>query len=102
MGYDEKGPPKTKKVLAKTKSECIEKLKALLSEKKESEPQTPQQNTTVTQWLDFWYQTHKKPTLHPNTQMSYEHGSMDTSSRCLAISRWRNLLRTTCSSSTTV
>ena len=29
IGYDEKGLPKTKNVLAKTKSECIEKLKAL-------------------------------------------------------------------------
>ena len=27
---------------------------------------------TVREWLDFWYQTHKKPTLRPNTQMSYE------------------------------
>ena len=24
------------------------------------------------QWLDFWYQAYKKPTLRPNTQMSYE------------------------------
>ena len=29
IGYDEKGLPKTKNVLAKTKSECIEKLKVL-------------------------------------------------------------------------
>lgn len=29
IGYDEKGLPKTKNVLAKTKSECIEKLKEL-------------------------------------------------------------------------
>ena len=28
-GYDAKGLPKTKNVLAKTKTECIEKLKAL-------------------------------------------------------------------------
>ena len=27
---------------------------------------------TVREWLDFWYQTQKKPTLRPNTQMSYE------------------------------
>ena len=30
--YDEKGIPKTKSVLAKTKAECEEKLKALQSE----------------------------------------------------------------------
>lgn len=28
IGYDENGLPKTKNVLAKTKGECIEKLKA--------------------------------------------------------------------------
>ena len=27
---------------------------------------------TAAQWLDFWYQTYKKPNLRPNTQMSYE------------------------------
>ena len=72
IGYDDKGLPKTKNVLAKTKAECEKKLKALLSEKKESEPEKPQQTMTVAQWLDFWYQTHKKPNLRPNTQMSYE------------------------------
>ena len=29
IGYDEKGLPKTKNVLAKTKGECVEKRKAL-------------------------------------------------------------------------
>lgn len=72
IGYDDKGLPKTKNVLAKTKAECEKKLKALLSEKKESELQASQQNMTVAQWLDFWYQTYKKPNLRPNTQMSYE------------------------------
>ena len=72
IGYDDKGLPKTKNVLAKTKAECEKKLKALLSEKKESEPEKPQQAMTVAQWLDFWYQTYKKPNLRPNTQMSYE------------------------------
>jgi len=72
IGYDEKGLPKTKSVLAKTKAECEKKLKALLTTKKESEPKVPQQDMTVAQWLDFWYQTYKKPNLRPNTQMSYE------------------------------
>ena len=72
IGYDDKGLPKTKNVLAKTKAECEKKLKALLSEKKESEPEKPQQTMTVAQWLDFWYQTYKQSNLRPNTQMSYE------------------------------
>lgn len=29
IGYDDKGLPKTKNVLAKTKTECVEKLKRL-------------------------------------------------------------------------
>ena len=31
VGYDEEGNPKTKNVLAKTKKECVEKLKELIS-----------------------------------------------------------------------
>ena len=72
IGYDDKGLPKTKNVLAKTKAECEKKLKNLIAAQKESEPQLPQQTMTVAQWLDFWYQTYKKPNLRPNTQMSYE------------------------------
>ena len=72
IGYDDKGLPKTKNVLAKTKAECEKKLKSLIAAQKETAPQAPQQAMTVAQWLDFWYQTHKKPNLRPNTQMSYE------------------------------
>ena len=72
IGYDEKGLPKTKNVLAKTKSECIEKLKALQQTLAAPTPSQATPRMTVREWLDFWYQTHKKPTLRPNTQMSYE------------------------------
>ena len=72
IGYDDKGLPKTKNVLAKTKAECEKKLKNLIAAQKESDPQPPQQTMTVAQWLDLWYQIHKKPNLRPNTQMSYE------------------------------
>ena len=72
IGYDDSGLPKTKNVLAKTKAECEKKLKSLIAAQKESEPQPPRQAMTVAQWLDFWYQTYKKPNLRPNTQMSYE------------------------------
>ena len=37
IGYDEKGLPKTKSVLAKTKRECQEKLKTLEAQKTEAE-----------------------------------------------------------------
>ena len=59
-------------MLAKTKAECEKKLKSLIAAQKEPDPQPPRQTMTVAQWLDFWYQTHKKPNLRPNTQMSYE------------------------------
>ena len=72
IGYDGSGLPKTKNVLAKTKAECEKKLKSLIAAQKGSEPQPSRQIMTVAQWLDFWYQTYKKPNLRPNTQMSYE------------------------------
>ena len=45
IGYDDKGLPKTKNVLAKTKAECEKKLKNLIAAQKESDPQPPQQTT---------------------------------------------------------
>ena len=72
IGYDDSGLPKTKNVLAKTKAKCEKKLKSLIAAQKGSEPQPPRQTMTAAQWLDFWYQTYKKPNLRPNTQMSYE------------------------------
>ena len=54
--YDENGIPKTKSVLAKTKAECEEKLKALRDKLGKSverfKPDMP-----FGQWIDFWYQT---------------------------------------------
>ena len=70
-GYDDKGLPKTKNVLAKTKSECIQKLKDLTASIVKPEPAT-KPGMTLGQWLDHWYQSCKKPNLRPNTQMSYE------------------------------
>ena len=72
IGYDDSGLPKTKNVLAKTKTECEKNLKSLIAAQKGSEPQPSRQTMTAAQWLDFWYQTYKKPNLRPNTQMSYE------------------------------
>ena len=72
VGYDDNGLPKTKNVLAKTKTECEKKLKSLIAAQKGSEPQPSRQIMTAAQWLDFWYQTYNKPNLRPNTQMSYE------------------------------
>ena len=70
-GYDAKGLPKTKNVLAKTKTECIEKLKAL----KETLGLSVSKNTPdmpFGDWMDFWYQTYCKPGIKPYTQTTYE------------------------------
>ena len=71
FGYDAKGLPKTKNVLAKTKTECIEKLKAL----KEMLGMSISKNTSdmpFGDWMDFWYQTYCKPGIKSYTQTTYE------------------------------
>ena len=72
IGYDDKGLPVTKNVLAKTKSECAAKLKALADSIKAPAPDQPRPGILLGDWLDLWYQSYKKPNLRPNTQMSYE------------------------------
>ena len=72
IGYDEKGLPVTKNVLAKTKSECVAKLKALRDSIKTPASDQPKPGILLSDWLDLWYQNYKKPNLRPNTQMSYE------------------------------
>ena len=70
-GYDAKGLPKTKNVLAKTKTECIEKLKVL----KETLGMSISKNTPdmpFGDWMDFWYQTYCKLGIKPYTQTTYE------------------------------
>ena len=73
IGYDEKGLPVTKNVLAKTKTECAAKLKQLRESIAIPTPEQPKPGILLKDWLDHWYQGYKKPMLRPNTQMSYEH-----------------------------
>lgn len=72
VGYDEKGLPVTKNVLAKTKPECAAKLAQLRESLKMPAPVQPKPGLLLGDWLDLWYQGYKKPNLRPNTQMSYE------------------------------
>lgn len=72
IDYDEKGLPKTKNVLAKTKGECVEKLKAL---KESLAPPTHAKiraDMPFGEWLDHWYKTYSKPMIRPKTQRIYE------------------------------
>lgn len=72
IGYDDKGLPITKNVLAKTKTKCVEKLKQLKESCGEKRNEKLRPDMPFGEWLDFWYQTWSKPTLRPKTQLDYE------------------------------
>ena len=72
VGHDEKGRPKTKNVLAKTKGECAAKLKALKESLKGAVAKRPKGDMTFGAWLDRWYQTDCKPAIKPKTRVDYE------------------------------
>lgn len=72
IGYDEKGLPKTKNVLARTKRECQEKLKQLIETVGVSQSEKIRPEMPFGEWLDFWYQNYSKPKIRPTTQACYE------------------------------
>ena len=72
VGYDDKGLPKTKNVLAKTKRECQEKLTRLMEEVGSTKSEKICADMPFGEWMDFWYQTYIRPGLRPNTQTNYE------------------------------
>ena len=72
IGYDEKNLPKTKNVLAKTKSECVEKLKQLQEQYAPPKSDKIKLEMPFGEWMDFWYQNYSKPKLRPTTRSGYE------------------------------
>ncbi len=72
VSYDERGYPKTKNVLAKTKAACIEKLKKLQEELGSLKSGKIKPDMPFGSWLDFWYQHYSKPKLRATTQSAYE------------------------------
>ena len=73
VGYDERGYPRTKNCLAKTKGECLRKLKTLREQCRPPEqPKEIESGMTFGAWLDHWYQTCSMPALRPSTQQEYE------------------------------
>ena len=80
IGYDEKGLPKTKNVLAKTKRECQEKLKQLIETVGGSKSEKIRPEMPFGEWLDFWYQNYSKPKIRP-TRPATREKSISTSSR---------------------
>ncbi|MBQ9719534.1 MAG: site-specific integrase, partial [Oscillospiraceae bacterium] len=72
VGYNDKGYPKTKNVLAKTKRECIEKLNALKSQYETPKTEKLTSDMPFGDWLDYWYQNYVKDAIRPATQQGYE------------------------------
>ena len=72
IGYDEKNLPKTKNVLAKTKSECVEKLKQLQEQYAPPKSDKVKPDMPFGEWMDFWYQNYSRPKLRPTTRSGYE------------------------------
>lgn len=72
IGYDDKGLPKTKNVLAKTKTECIEKLKKLKAQQSNTQNSKIKPDMPFGEWIDFWYQNYSKPKLRATTRGGYE------------------------------
>ena len=72
IGRDDNGYPKTKNVLAKSKKECLQKLKALKDRVEEPKAERLAPGMCFGTWLDHWYQSQCKPTIAPKTQTDYE------------------------------
>lgn len=71
IGYDEKGLPKTKNVLAHTKGECLQKLKALKETLSVEEKPKYGENMTFGEWIDFWFREFCSPRLKDSTKQTY-------------------------------
>ena len=71
IGYDEKGFPKTKSVMARTKTECLEKLDKLKKQCGSLNGKT-KSDMPFGDWLKLWYETFSKPALRLTTQAGYE------------------------------
>ncbi len=76
VGYDDKGLPITKNVLAHTKTECAEKLEKL---KEEYRPPSTRCKPEMLfgDWMEFWYENYSKPAIRPLTQSNYENRIYD-------------------------
>ena len=72
IGYDDQGLPKTKNVLAKTKSECVEKLKTLKDALAPPAPPRIKADMPFGDWMEHWYETYSRPAARPGTRRIYE------------------------------
>lgn len=66
VGYDDKGLPKTKNVLAKTKGECVAKLESLKESVAPATAVKIKADMPFGEWVEFWYENYSKPMLRPS------------------------------------
>ena len=71
VGYDEKGLPITKNVLAKTKRETEEKLKAL-RESVEKPVIKTSADMTFGEYIDYWYRNFCEISIAETTKLKYQ------------------------------
>ena len=72
IGYDDRGYPKTKSVMGKTKKECVEKLEKLKEELGGIKSDKVKPDMRFGDWIEYWYENHAKPRIRPTTQAGYE------------------------------
>ena len=75
IGYKDNGSPITKSVLAKSKTECLQKLKELKENSIQITGKLPtraKSSMSFGEWMDLWYQNYSKPGIRETTQESYE------------------------------
>lgn len=70
LGYDDFGKKIRKSTIGKTKREVRDKLIEI--EKDYFNTNTPQEDYTVLDWLEFWLETYKKPSLEESSYLAYE------------------------------
>ena len=70
IAYDERGFPKAKSVLAKSKWECQQKLEKLKQELK-SPIEKLTDNISSGDWMDFWFREFAAPRLKESTRETY-------------------------------
>ena len=71
VGYDEKGKPISKNVLARTQKACKEKLKQALAEA-EKVDYTKKRDYTVGQWATLWFENYAQPSIRETTAAYYK------------------------------
>ena len=72
IGYDDKGLPKTKNVLAKTRADCVVKLGALKESVAPATAVKTRADMPFGEWVEFWYKNYSKELLiqEPKTKAS--------------------------------